>query len=529
MVMTGKANALGDRRRLTRATVALMWLAAALLVLGVSPYWRIDPDSALYTGLARSIATGAGYTFSGETEASIPSVTPLYLALAYKAAHLLEPNLSFLATFYYFNAFTALAGMAGIVAAFFLIAEMRNVRHAVFVLFFLLTARHYFFYSIVPLTDVPYCALSWLALLFVVRLNRAWHWADAAAAAFFLTLAVLTRLVGISLVVAVAGYFLWNTKCGGAQRARALAAAAIVIPAVVAVAVELVLIFRVPAGSSFNYYADLAAGRSGAEIIGRIFHDLVTLPGYLFEGVTTLESVAGLGVIFTAIVLLGGVVYTLRRGGLALAYFVCYLLYVASGEEVLPMYVAPLLPLVYLFLIEAVTSLCAWAVRVWPTSLWVAKALRRAAVIAGALVIAANLVYVGREIALNFSKDFYASYRKGGWREYFDLAGELAKKPPRGRVMAYRARVVCALADVESVRPPYNPETRFRPSIEEIARYVKDRNVTAVVVDGGDTESSELLSKFIAEGPLDWKLDSSFGKLALYEVEGENADSPDSS
>ena len=526
--MTDKTNALDDRKRLTRATVALMWLAAALLALGVSPYWRIDPDSALYTGLARSIATGAGYTFSGESQASIPPVTPLWLAVAYKAAHFFDPNLTFLGTFYYFNAFMALAGMAGIVAAFFLAVQLRSLRHAVFVLFFLLTARHYFFFSIVPLTDVPYCALSWLALFFVVRLNRAWRWADAGAAAVFLTLAVLTRLVGISLVVAVAGYFLWNARRPGAQRSRALVAATIVIPAVVAVAVELFFIFRSTAGSSFNYYADLAAGRSPAEIVGRIFHDFATLPGYLFEGVTTLESVAGLGVIFTVLVLFGGVVYTLRRGGLALAYFVCYLLYVASGEEVLPRYVAPLLPLVYLFLVEAVSSLCAWAVRVWPTRLWVANGLRRAAVVTGALVIAANLVYVGREIALNFSKDFYASYRRGGWREYLDLAGELAKKPPRGRVMAYRARVVCALADVEAVRPPYHPETRFRPSVDGLARYVKDRNVSAIVVDGGDAESARLLGDFIAQGSLDWKLKSSFGKLALYEVEGEKAGSPGS-
>ena len=197
-----------DRKRALRAALALFWLAAALLALGVSPYWRMSPDSALYTGIARSVATGEGYTFSGDAQPSIPPVTPLYLAAAYKAAHIIDPSLPFMGTFAWFNGFIALAGMAGLVAGFFLVVELSGLRRAVLVLAFLVTSRQYLLHSIQPLTDVPYAAVSWAALLFLIRAERSGGGGNRIAAAVLLALAPLTRLVGPALVLATVVYYL---------------------------------------------------------------------------------------------------------------------------------------------------------------------------------------------------------------------------------------------------------------------------------------------------------------------------------
>ncbi|MBI4879768.1 MAG: hypothetical protein HY812_08935, partial [Planctomycetes bacterium] len=57
-------------------------LAAALFLAPGRGYWVVDPDSAAYVGLARSLAAGEGYTFAGAPHAKFPPGFPLYLSLA---------------------------------------------------------------------------------------------------------------------------------------------------------------------------------------------------------------------------------------------------------------------------------------------------------------------------------------------------------------------------------------------------------------------------------------------------------------
>jgi len=516
--MTGEFEEGGARKVFIRRTLLVFWAAAALLALGVSPYWRIGPDSALYAGIAKSVATGHGYTWSGETQWSIPPVTPLYLSLAYKVGHLVHPRLTMLSTFFYFNAFVAAAGMAGLVAAFFLAIELAGPKRALLVAAFLVSSRWYFKYSIQPLTDVPYSALSWGAMLYLVRADRRGGVGNRVAAGTFVALAVMTRLVGTALVAAAGVYFLAKALRARAERRQAVMNVVALAPAAAAVLVQVFLAYVHRGGAVFNYFDDLATGRSWGEIFGRTGHDFATLPAYLFEGVVGLESVWGLGLIFTAFVVWGGF-GSLRRGGaLAGVYFVCYLLFVASGEEVLPRYVTPLLPIVYLFLIEAVRAVIGWGRQ--------RGAGWRAAAVLSALLVAANLVYVGREIARNFSRDFYASYhenRIGGWRAYFDLAQALEREALRGKVMAYSARIVGVLSGIDTLKTPYHPETRHRPAADEIARYVKENDIGAIVVDEEFAESAKILEDFISKGPLAWRRVWSSGNVSLYRAVGEES------
>ncbi len=72
---------------MTRAATLLLALflavlAAALFLAPGRGYWVVDPDSAAYVGLARSLAAGDGYTFQGEPHAKFPPGFPFYLSLA---------------------------------------------------------------------------------------------------------------------------------------------------------------------------------------------------------------------------------------------------------------------------------------------------------------------------------------------------------------------------------------------------------------------------------------------------------------
>jgi hypothetical protein len=516
--MSENPSLMHDKPRI-RGVIALFWLAATLLALGASPYWRISPDAALYTGIARSVATGEGYTFSGDPQTSIPPVTPLYLAAAYKIAHVASPSLSFLNTFAYFNGFMAIAGMAGLLAGFFLMVELAGLKRAVFALVFLVTSRQYMLHSIQPLTDVSYAAVSWAALFFLLRFERRDGWGNAALACVLLPVAPLTRLVGLSLVLAVAVYYLARVvRAKSEARGRAAVGLASVVPAAVVCAWMLYAILASRSGPAFNYWNDLAAHRTVGEIFARIGHDLWTIPGSIFEAVVGMQSVYGLGAILTAVVLLGAWQFWKRGARLAVGVFVLYFLYVAAGEEALPRYVIPMLPFVYLFMIEGFAALIAWIRDGWGSP-FAALAAKRLLIFLAASLVFINVFYDAREIALNFSPSFYASYRHGRWVDYLDLSDALAKSPPAGRVMMYHPREVTALSGLSTAWLPYNPETTYRPTAAETARYVRDSRVSTIVIDPDDAGSAEFLGAFVDNGPLRWRESARVGRLSLYTLE----------
>lgn len=214
--------------------VAILVLAGAFLAAGVSPYWRMSPDSALYLGIAQSVASGRGYTFSGVTQYSVPPVVPLYLAAACRAGrpgegetgfrrlftsrgYTLEPGRGLRRAVLLCNAFIAAVAFAGLLAAYLLARELAGTKRALWVLLLLATSMRYFSISVVPLTDVVYCAVSTAVLLCVVRMQRRGGWGWWAATAALVVLAVLTRLVAVALVLSAAGCFS-SASCAGAPR-----------------------------------------------------------------------------------------------------------------------------------------------------------------------------------------------------------------------------------------------------------------------------------------------------------------------
>lgn len=509
--------------RASRRAVALMWIAAALLALGVSPHWRVNPDSALYMGIARSVATGQGYNFSGQTQNSIPPVVPYYFSLAYRLSGATEEAASLSKAFFHFNAFAAAAGMAGLVAAFFLCAQACGTGTAVVALLFIVTSARYFSSSIVPLTDVPYAALSWGGLLYFLRMERDGRLYNRIAAGVLLALAALTRLVGAALVAGIASHLLISWLKRDKRRSASLAAVSL-LPAFVATA-ALVAVMRAGTGTgTFNYITDITTGRTAMDQLAAAAVRASEIPGYLFESVTGLESVFGAGVLMTLVAAAGAVSLWLRGFRVLVLYSIFYLAQVALVYAVVPRYFVPLMPIVYLCLIEGAGAIARLA-REFAYRRTAETAVRKTAVVIACLIIAVNLFYIGRELALNFSDDFYSSYKHGKFRDYIGLAADLSREGEGRRVMALHSRVIHALSGVDVEWLPYHPDSAARPTSRDVLRYAAERGITELVIDPEDSGSAEVFGRFVEEYPEIATTGSVFGRLEIYHLTAESLES----
>jgi len=506
------AAALHLPKRYTWTVVALFWLAAAMLALGVCPYYRFNPDSALYTGIARSLARGEGYTFSGAPQASIPPVVPYYLSLACRLARFVEPGAPFLSTFIYFNAFTAAAAMAGYIIAFFLLYEWGGARRGLMAFALLVLCHKYFAFGIEPMTEAMYCALSWAALLYLARVEKEPMRGRRILAAVLLPLSVMTRVAGVTLAAAVAALWAWRYLFSREMRATAAANLGMVFPSIAAAAAFFINMSTSRGGGAFNYIDDVSTGRNFHEIALRMAANLAGLPAYVFETITNLESIAGIGLILAAVVALGA--WRMWREGMKLpaVYTVLYVLFVGACYEVKPRYIVPLLPMVFLWTIAGFSYLLS-VLR--PAA---RKHAGRVLRVLAALVIAANLFEIGRAIRLNYSADFYANLRHGAYVDYISLARRLLKDPPQGRIMARQMRIIYALTELPTAWLPYHPDASYRPSPADTARYVEQMGITTLVTDTEDKVDEKIFTDFVGSDPA-WRRTAKVGRLTLYEKE----------
>lgn len=502
-------------RRISRSRWSVFAVAALLLAAGVSIHWRIQSDSALYLGIGRSLAAGEGYTFSGEGQYSIPPVAPLLFSAVWKAGGAAADD-TIERRSVLFNALSALVALGGIIVAYYLLREIAGHSAALAAAAFLAVSFRYYGLAMAPLTDTIYCLVSWAALLAFIRARQGAGRGWIAGAAVLVALAPLTRAVAPALLIALAAWAAWQKLRG---RGR-LADIAMIGPGMAVAAVFLIVVFAHRGGTEFNYWDDLVASRGAGELFARFGHDMWTLPGNVFEAVLGLESFGGFSFLFLAWLAWGAV--AAWRGGsrIAVVYTGVYFLWVALGEEVRPRYVVPVLPFLYLFMVEAARLTAARFAR---RSASAGRTSRNVLGVLAILVVALNLVHIGDEIRLSRSDDFYRAYHHGKWAGYVDLARYLDTNPTEGRILVLQHRVLCLLSSAPTTGLPYHPETAWRPSHEEIARYIEDRNVTAIVTDGDDGESAEMLTGFIESRHHLWRYEADFGALLFFRQENRAA------
>ena len=147
---TGQARAAG--RRGTVVVALVFALLAALFIAQVPGVLLVNPDSAVYMGLGRSLARGEGYRFNFQPYAKYPPGYPLLLAAVYATAG---------ESVWAMQALTALCGVGALAAAYALVKPRAGRWPALGVA--VLTAACSWFQAHACVTiraDVPYAMLA---------------------------------------------------------------------------------------------------------------------------------------------------------------------------------------------------------------------------------------------------------------------------------------------------------------------------------------------------------------------------------
>jgi hypothetical protein len=184
---------------------------AVFSLLALDSDLKVEHDSGIYIALGQSLVTGQGYSatyLAGHPpHTRYPPVFPAFLApliglIGYHvpAMKLLMVALAMLTLYLLYVFFTDLAGdlMAFLVVTF------------------TATSHGMLFYSQSIMTEIPYLCLSLLALFWVHRCSRRVEWSGRAmvVAVALISLAYLTRLIGLSLLLATVVYL----ACDGPGR-----------------------------------------------------------------------------------------------------------------------------------------------------------------------------------------------------------------------------------------------------------------------------------------------------------------------
>ncbi|MFP4058215.1 MAG: ArnT family glycosyltransferase [Candidatus Brocadiia bacterium] len=208
------------RRELALVGALLLAIAVAYLV-SVPGVLLLNPDTAVYMGLGRSLARGDGYTFNFKPYAKYPPVFPAMVSAVFLAAgeHI-----------WLLQAMVALCGVGALLAAYGLVRGRAGPGAAAGVV--VLSALSSWFWahaSVYLRADVPYAFVSLLALWAAERQLRAprLSWMRWAGVAALVVVALYTHMVGVALVAGISLGALC-ARAAGRPAWRRLAAAAMV-------------------------------------------------------------------------------------------------------------------------------------------------------------------------------------------------------------------------------------------------------------------------------------------------------------
>ena len=423
---------------------------AAIHLVGVTNRWWPTPDSALYLGLARSLAAGQGYRFNGSVCTSVTPGLPLVLA----GLRLLCGE-----GFWAPNLFIAVCGLATIVLIYLVISRLAGPAVALCVA--AATALSYVFYTNAHriLTDMPFAALFWGALYAAVRYQQG----RPARAGWLVLAGLLTaasaavRAPGVLVIAPAAVGLLLDRSSAGSR--KHLIAGAMVLSAAVVVAATFYLLARA-AASHTPLYAGLFLRRldiGAGERLRDLADGLAKLPATFAQVFTSQRGPVfdQLGLIAMLLALLG-VARLWRRGkrlvaGLVVLYPIVLIVF-AGARALRTRY---LLPMQAMFVYAAIEGLC-WcvgAVRRWKSGRTDPgrgreittrpesgrRALPAAVKILVGFIIVCNAPRVLRNAFyysyLSRTTRYYQVIRSGRYAELVELADMIRRDcPPDGRV-----------------------------------------------------------------------------------------------
>ena len=507
------ADAAPTRSLLTgrRGLVVLLCVVALLYAAGVNSYWRFQRDSALQMGLARSLAEEGTYRFNGKTHAFVLPGFPALLSLVYMTA-----GESFLAM----NVLVSLLGFGCAALGWALLRELPLTgRQAAACAVLLAFSRTLYYYSSHVMADVPFTFLALVTLICGAQMLRrrgraCWLWCGGAAASA--CAASLVRPLGPALLAALV-LAIWLRPGARAEwRRRAGQTLLVLVPLAVAGMAWGVRCALQGASGEQMYYGKFVGRYGLGLLIERMMRHALDLPKALADCVLGVGAGTAVGVVLAAVMLVG-LVAALRRGerlvsiyGLVCLAGVCI---ASPGRR----YLLPVLPVMLYWLTLGLHAGGQWLRA--RTAWWTPRRLRTTGWVLFALLLAVNVMRIGKVIREARARDFYQVVEDGRLVDYFALADWLREHAgPRDVVVTREAEVVHYLSRVRTRRVPttwthskYWQRGRGRKFLTRVG-------ATLLVRDHGKDERTARLAKVARAHPGAFERVYSVGKLEVFRV-----------
>ena len=351
------------------ALFAAVAILVAIYIARIGPYWNISPDSATYVGLARALVAGEPYARG--------SIQPPVTSLVYAVVLFFFPD-----GYTALNAATVLLICLALACAFALVRRHAGRTQAFVVVLLSLASVRFYAEGSQLLSEPSYMLFSMAALWLLDRppsvdatddarpLSRR----DTMLAGTFMIVTVLTRAVGLALVLAVLVAEGWRVV-------RRRGSANVLLAGFAAAAVVAVVLWEM-VGSRSSYAADWfrmfllrdaspgdAGGLSLSSLFSRVGENRGALPavGALLmnswrspsDWLNVLLPVGG------TILFLAGLFQSLRRRVTVSAIYVLIYVGVVTAHSVVggfidQRYLVSVLPLLIHFSLEAARGLISW-------------------------------------------------------------------------------------------------------------------------------------------------------------------------
>lgn len=183
-----------SKRLIDVALLTAIVLFSLLYLAAISTYWKITPDSATYVSAAESLVSGEGYRVRGRPVMAFPPVTSLIFAIGI----LLVPY-KYLAL----NATMAIFALLSLLVFYLLFEKEVGKRKAAALVLVAMASIHLFRQTTFLLSDIFYMFFSALALLVRRELGEDGGWRGYTVLGLLVLMSCMTRLVGITLALAI--------------------------------------------------------------------------------------------------------------------------------------------------------------------------------------------------------------------------------------------------------------------------------------------------------------------------------------
>jgi 4-amino-4-deoxy-L-arabinose transferase-like glycosyltransferase len=482
-----------------RALIAWGLLAClALYVVALDPTLYLWGDNAHYIVVAKSLATGHGLRdIHTPGSPRFPYPVPLFPLILAPIVRIFDYDLVPL------KLLVVVIGVLTVYATLRLFLRLMDAKRAVVLTALVAVSPQIVSFSHQVMTELPYLGLSLVAVMCVMDYAGDDHWngRKASLAALTLAAAILTRTIGVTLVLAAAAYVVLD-GVGPLKRRTAKAALMCGLCAAVWLAANGTLIAAIPYFAEFRH--GTASAQSGATHVGirsRVAANLIAyagaVPETVYYGYSLRDPAPKLvGAAIIVAILLGFAFAAWRKRTLVeyycLAYGAVLLVYEPANSGNLRRYLVPVIPFLLYYFVRGLEALGVLAERIEGRRLLAARWWRAASIALLAFIGAWNFARTVQASVLHRQPEMFDFYRWGDFRGYQRMAEWTRANTPASSVIGTRGAYVFHFWSRRRVL--WAPYTSPGSNDSAIAATARQQGMDYVTTDGIAAADSALFA-----------------------------------